>query len=94
MEGLVDRGGLNPKIYQQKLRGARGTCARHFASGAVDEVFSSEIGRLDADSREVLSRVLDYMARKCIGIPMSAATRAVSWNDAESGQKKPSAAAS
>lgn len=37
---------------------------------AVNGVFASEINSLDDASREVLERVMDYMEKKCIKIPM------------------------
>jgi len=40
---------------------------------AVDEVFSKDIEQLDDNAREVLDRVLHYMEKKCIGIPMRVA---------------------
>lgn len=37
---------------------------------AINEVFASEIGALDANSKEVLEKVMDYMEKKYIKVPM------------------------
>ncbi|WP_257658423.1 glutamyl-tRNA reductase [Parapedobacter lycopersici] len=37
---------------------------------ALNEVFANEIGTLDANSREVLEKVIDYMEKKYIKVPM------------------------
>lgn len=37
---------------------------------AVNEVFSKEMGQLDEPSREILEKVLDYMEKKYISVPM------------------------
>jgi glutamyl-tRNA reductase len=43
---------------------------------AVNEVFAKELDELDPQSRELLDRVLVYMEKKCISIPMKAAREA------------------
>jgi len=40
---------------------------------AVEQIFAKEIYELDNDSRELMLRVLDYMERKYISIPMKLA---------------------
>lgn len=37
---------------------------------AINGVFADEISTLDENSREILERVMDYMEKKCIKIPM------------------------
>lgn len=43
---------------------------------ALNEVFRKEVDELDEHAREVLVRMLSYMEKKCIGIPMRAAREA------------------
>ena len=44
---------------------------------AINEVFSREIETLDQPTKELIERMMHYMERKCIGIPMRAARKAV-----------------
>ncbi len=44
---------------------------------ALNEVFSQELKTLDQPTKELIERMMVYMERKCIGIPMRAAKRAV-----------------
>lgn len=46
-------------------------------SKAMNEVFRKEVEVLDDTTRELLERMLTYMEKKCIGIPMKAAREAV-----------------
>jgi glutamyl-tRNA reductase len=43
---------------------------REIKSKAISEVFAREIETMDESSKEILSKVLDYMEKKCIGVPM------------------------
>lgn len=43
---------------------------RQIKNKAVNDVFADEISSLDDHSREVLGKVLDYMEKKCVSIPM------------------------
>ena len=43
---------------------------REIKDKAMNDVFAAEISELDEHSREVLRRVLDYMEKKCISVPM------------------------
>ncbi len=43
---------------------------REIKDKAMNDVFAAEINGLDEHSREVLGRVLDYMEKKCISVPM------------------------
>jgi glutamyl-tRNA reductase len=43
---------------------------------AVEKVFSSEMGKLDPEAREVLDKVLSYIEKKYIAIPMTVAKKA------------------
>ncbi|MCB9295909.1 MAG: glutamyl-tRNA reductase [Lewinellaceae bacterium] len=44
---------------------------------AVNEVFRKEVEMLDGQTRELMERMLAYMEKKCIGIPMKVAREAV-----------------
>ena len=44
---------------------------------AFNEVFHKEVATLDQQSRDLLERMMSYMEKKCIGIPMRAAREAV-----------------
>ena len=44
---------------------------------AFDEVFRKEVEGLDEGSRDLLERMMAYMEKKCIGIPMKAAREVV-----------------
>ncbi|NUO03009.1 MAG: hypothetical protein HUU01_20565, partial [Saprospiraceae bacterium] len=40
---------------------------------AINEVFRKEVAELDAPTRELLERMMTYMEKKCVGIPMKVA---------------------
>ncbi len=42
-------------------------------SKAINEVFAKEVGLLDEQTKELIERMMAYMEKKCIGIPMKAA---------------------
>ena len=44
---------------------------------AVNKVFKKEIEHLDPETRELMDRMMQYMEKRCIGIPMKAAREAV-----------------
>ncbi|MCB9266540.1 MAG: glutamyl-tRNA reductase [Lewinellaceae bacterium] len=44
---------------------------------AINEVFRKEVEMLDGEARELMERMMAYMEKKCIGIPMKAAREAV-----------------
>ena len=44
---------------------------------AMNEVFQRELADLDGDTVELIERMMHYMERKCIGVPMKAAREAV-----------------
>jgi glutamyl-tRNA reductase len=44
---------------------------------ALNEVFQDDLANLDADTRQLFETMMDYMEKKCIGIPMRAAKEAV-----------------
>ncbi len=46
-------------------------------SRAMEVVFRNELETLDEQSRDLLERMMSYMEKKCIGIPMKAARSAV-----------------
>ncbi len=43
---------------------------REIKDQAINQVFADDISSLDEHSKEVLSKVLNYMEKKCISIPM------------------------
>lgn len=43
---------------------------------AMDHVFKKELDALDEDARELLNRMMTYMEKRCISIPMVAAKKA------------------
>lgn len=43
---------------------------RAIKSKAINDVFAREIETMDDSSKEILSKVLDYMEKKCISVPM------------------------
>jgi glutamyl-tRNA reductase len=71
-----------PQIYQSRqLEKAMKTvpdAIKAVKNMALNDVFKSEVEALDEDSRELLERVISYMEKKCIGIPMRAARKAMS----------------
>ncbi|MEM9886096.1 MAG: glutamyl-tRNA reductase [Bacteroidota bacterium] len=46
-------------------------------SHAMNNVFKQEVEALDEDARELVEKMLAYMEKKCIGIPMKAAKNAM-----------------
>ncbi|NBB88696.1 MAG: glutamyl-tRNA reductase [Bacteroidetes bacterium] len=44
---------------------------------AINEVFSKDISELDDDSRALLLEMMDYMERKCVGVPMKMAKTSI-----------------
>ncbi len=43
---------------------------KEIKSFALNTVFAEEVGRLDSDSREVLEKVINYLEKKYISVPM------------------------
>lgn len=43
---------------------------REIKDKAVNDVFARELGEMDPKSRELLGKILDYMEKKCISVPM------------------------
>lgn len=44
---------------------------------ALNEVFQNQLAGMDANTRQLVVEMMDYMEKKCIGIPMRAAKEAV-----------------
>lgn len=44
---------------------------------ALNEVFHQDLANLDKETRDLFEKMMDYMEKKCIGIPMRAAKEAV-----------------
>jgi len=63
-------------------------------SHAVNQVFKNELDKLDPEARELVDRMMLYMEKRCIGIPMVAVKDAYrklhhqAGVDAKSGKKK------
>lgn len=53
------------------------TAVKAVKDKAMNEVFGKEVAELDTQTRDLLERMLTYMEKKCIGIPMKAAREAV-----------------
>ncbi len=66
-----------PKIYQQRqlTRAMRSVPEeiKAIKDHAINTVFKKEVEQLDDDTRLLLERMLNYMEKKCISIPMKAA---------------------
>ncbi|MEO9532491.1 MAG: glutamyl-tRNA reductase [Crocinitomicaceae bacterium] len=48
---------------------------------AVEEVFSKDLAQLDDESREVVDRILDYMEKKYVSVPMLMAKKMIANNE-------------
>lgn len=62
-----------PLLKQRKVEIAMRTVpekVKEIKSFAINTVFASEVGTLDANSREVLEKVINYMEKKYISVPM------------------------
>jgi len=46
---------------------------REIKTRAINDVFAKEMAALDEDSRELIGKMLDYMEKKCISVPMKIA---------------------
>ena len=44
---------------------------------AVNKIFAKELDKLDPDAQDLLLRMMTYMEKRCIGIPMKAAREAI-----------------
>ncbi len=44
---------------------------------AVDHIFAKELASLDPEARDLMDRMMTYMEKRCIGIPMKAAKEAI-----------------
>lgn len=44
---------------------------------ALNQVFSREINELPVETKELIERMMNYMEKKCIGVPMKAARKAI-----------------
>ncbi len=69
------------KIYQQRLleRAMAGLPAeiKEIRHRAVNQVFAKELEGIDPATRELMDRMMTYMEKGCIGIPMKAAREAL-----------------
>ena len=63
-------------IYRRRIELAFQRIPREIKSvknRAISEVFRRDLENLDPDARLVIEKMMDYMEKKCIGIPMKAA---------------------
>jgi len=44
---------------------------------AVNQIFAKELDKLDPEAQDLMLRMMTYMEKRCIGIPMKAAREAV-----------------
>jgi len=44
---------------------------------AVNQIFAKELHKLDPDAKDLMLRMMTYMEKRCIGIPMKAAREAI-----------------
>jgi len=70
-----------PTLYKQRqleiaLRGLP-TEIKAVKSKVLNDVFRKEVDTLDDNTRDLVERMLAYMEKKCIGIPMKAAREAL-----------------
>lgn len=70
-----------PRLYQnrqlEKAMREVPEAIKAVKSHAINNVFKSEMEALDEDSRALLERMMTYMEKKCIGIPMKAARKVI-----------------
>lgn len=57
---------------------------KEIRSTAVNTIFSKELNKLDADSKDVLEKILDYMEKKYVSVPMLMAKEMLVTNERES----------
>jgi glutamyl-tRNA reductase len=60
---------------------------REIKTKALNDVFASEIGDLDEQAKILLNRVLDYVEKKCISVPMVMAKEII-LNEIEEPQRR------
>ncbi len=56
---------------------------KEIRSTAVNQVFSKELSQLDSGSKEVLDKILDYMEKKYVSVPMLMAKEMLMTKDSE-----------
>ena len=65
------------KIFQQRLieraMGEVPVEIKKIKDHAIKEVFHKEIAEMDESTKAVFLKAMNYMEKKCIGIPMKAA---------------------
>ncbi len=70
-----------PMLYsQRRIEKAMRTVPseiKAIKSHAMNHVFKNEVDALDEDTKELLERMMTYMEKRCIGIPMKAAREVV-----------------
>ncbi|NND06085.1 MAG: hypothetical protein HKN87_06880 [Saprospiraceae bacterium] len=71
---------LTDALYHRKIERAFQLIPAQIKSikqKAYAEVFQKELQSIDPDAQELITRMMDYMEKKCIGIPMKAAKEAI-----------------
>ncbi len=69
------RESVQQRRIERALSGVPGEI-KEIRKRAIAEVFSRDLERLKPETRELIERMMHYMERKCIGVPMRAARRA------------------
>ncbi len=67
--------GFKMRFRQRQIERAMSdvpTQIKAIKSHALEQVFKNELDKLDPEARELLDRMMDYMEKRCIGIPMMA----------------------
>ena len=69
------------KLFQQRLieraMGEVPVEIRKIKERAINEVFNKEIADMDPKTKDIFLKAMDYMEKKCIGVPMKAAKKIV-----------------
>lgn len=71
---------LSEALYRRKIERAFQVIPSEIKSikqRAYAEVFQKELEAMDEDTQALIYRMMDYMEKKCIGIPMKAAKEAI-----------------
>ena len=69
------------KLFQQRLieraMGEVPVEIRKIKERAINEVFNKEIAVMDEATKDLFLKAMDYMEKKCIGVPMKAAKKII-----------------
>ncbi len=71
--------GFKQSMHQRKIERAFKKIPaeiREIKEKALTEVFKNDLDNLDSQSRDVISKMMNYMEKKCVSVPMKAAREA------------------